>query len=198
MFYCGVNNFGEIVRQTKVTNMYLCQSVNKTYRWIVFGLNPIGDPEMPIYIDVPQKLVNVSISFANGTLIVNTGLDGCTVSVVSANDMGDSFFDVRNNVSSATFTNLTGEYSICITKKGYVPYLAKCGNTVYIQNEFINRDYVVYSNQTFAGSDVTTAVPNGPVEINKGKTVIKGTEVTINKNFKVKSGASLTILPGSN
>lgn len=198
MFYYGVNNFGEIVRQTKVTNMYLCQSVNKTYRWIVFGLNPIGDPEMPIYIDVPHKFANVSISFANGTLIVNTGLDGCKVSVVSANDMGDSYFDVKNNVSSATFTNLTGEYSICITKKGYVPYLAKCGNTVYIQNEFINRDYEVYSNQTFAGSDVTTAVPNGPVEINKGKTVIKGTEVTINKNFKVNSGASLTILSGSN
>lgn len=95
---------------------------------------------------------------------------------------------------SATFTNLTDEYSICITKTGYVPYVAKCGNTVYMQNESINGNYEVFSNQTIAGSNVTTNKPNGPVEINKGNTRIKGTNgVTINDSFEVKNGASIEI-----
>ena len=36
--------------------------------------------------------------------------------------------------------------------------------------------------------------PNGPVEVNKGNTIINGTNgVTINDSFEVKNGASLEI-----
>lgn len=115
------------------------------------------------------------------------------ICVASANDMGDSYYDIRNG-TSASFSNLTDEYSICVTKKGYIPYIAKCGNTVYMQNESINRDYEVFSNQTIAGSNVTTNVSSGPVTINKGKTTIKGINgVTINDSFEVKNGASIEI-----
>lgn len=107
--------------------------------------------------------------------------------------MGESYYDVRAGMS-ASFSNLTDEYSICITKPGYVPYLAICGNTVYMQDESINTDYQVFSNQTIAGSDVTTNKPNGPVKINKGNTIIKSTNgVTIYNSFEVKEGASLEI-----
>ena len=107
--------------------------------------------------------------------------------------MGDSYYDVRTGMS-ASYSNLTDEHTICVTKPGYVPYKAKCGNTVYIQDEVVNSDYEVFSNQTFAGSDVTTNKPNGPVEINKGSTIINGsTGVTINDSFEVKKGASLEI-----
>lgn len=187
------NNYGEIVRNVKTSMIPLCNIYYNVYRWLLFGLNPIGDPEMPIFTSVPQAFTNVAISFTNGTLNVNTGVSNCKICVSSANDMGDSYYDVRNG-TSASFSNLTDEYYICITKKGYVPYLAKCGNTVYMQDESINRDYDVFSYQTFAGSNVTTVKPNGPVEINKGKTIIRGTNgVTISNSFKVKGGASLEI-----
>lgn len=187
------NSFGEIVRKVKISMIPQCNSYNNVYRWLLFGLNPIGDPEMPIFTSVPQKFTNVNISFTNGTLTVNTGVSDCKICVISDNDMGDSYFDVRSGIS-ASFSNLNGEYSICITKKGYVPYIAKCGNTVYLQNESIKGDYQIFSNQTFAGSNVTTNKPNGPIEIIKGKTTIIGTNgVTINNSFEVKSGASLEI-----
>lgn len=56
-----------------------------------------------------------------------------------------------------------------------------------------------FSNQTIAGSNVTTTKPNGLVEINKGKTKIKGTNgVTISNSFEVKAGASLEIKTKTN
>ena len=193
MFGGSEKRFGEIVKQTKENIMPHCSNYTTPYRWLLFGLNPIGDPEMPIFIDTPQKFTNVTVSFANGTLTVISGVSDCKICVASADDMGDSYYAVRNGMS-ATFTNLTDEYSICITKTGYVPYVAKCGNTVYMQNESINGDYEVFSNQTIAGSNVTTNKPSGPVEINKGNTIIKSTNgVTINDSFEVKNGASIEI-----
>ena len=63
-----------------------------------------------------------------------------------------------------------------------------------MQNESVNGDYEVFSNQTIAGSNVTTNRPNGSVEINRGNTIIKGINgVTINDSFEVKKGASLEI-----
>lgn len=188
------NNYGEIVRKVKLSMISQCNSYYDVARWLLFGLNPIGDPEMPIFISAPQTFNSVNISFANGTLNVNTGVSNCKICVSSTNDMGNNYFDVRNG-TSASFSNLTDEYYICITKKGYVPYLAKCGNTVYMQNESVNRDFDIYSNQTIAGSNVTTINPIGPVIINKGKTIIKGSNgITINNDFEVKGGASLEII----
>jgi len=193
IFNDNSNNYGEIVRLVKASMLPFCNSYYDVNRWLLFGLNPIGDPEMPIFTNVPQKFTNVSISYTNGTLTVNTGVSDCKICVASTNDMGDSYYDIRNG-TSASFSNLTDEYSICVTKKGYIPYIAKCGNTVYMQNESINRDYELYSNQTIAGSNVTTNVSSGPVKINKGKTTIKGTNgVTINDSFEVKNGASIEI-----
>lgn len=186
-------NFGEMVRKAKETISSYCDTYYDPYRWLLFGTNPIGDPEMPIYTRRPKKFENVSISFSKGSLFINTREDDCKICVASMNDNGASFYDISTG-SSASFSNLTDDYRICITKQGYVPYIARCGNNVYIQDESINTDYEVISNQTIAGSNVTTDKPNGPIEINKGKTIIKCTNgVTINDSFDVKKGASLEI-----
>lgn len=186
-------NFGEMIRKAKIDILRDCNTYDEPYRWLLFGLNPIGDPEMPIYTKKPKKFTNVSIAISNGALSINTGVDDCRICVASANDIGASYYDVRIG-NSASYSNLTDDYSICITKQGYVPYIARCGNTVYLQNESVNTDYEVFSSQTFAGSNVATDKPNGPVEINKGNTIINGTNgVTINDSFEVKNGASLEI-----
>lgn len=186
-------SYGEVVRKTKEDIVSLCSRLNLAYRWLLFGLNPIGDPEMPIVIDTLKNFSDVTISFSNGTLSVNTGVNDCKICVVSAYDMGDSYYDVRSG-SNAVFNNLADDYSICITKNGYVPYVARCGNNVYIQNQYIEKDFEVYSNKTCVGGDVTTFLPNGPVEISNGKTIIHGNNgVTLKNNFNVKIGASLEI-----
>jgi len=73
------------------------------------------------------------------------------------------------------------------------------GNTVYMQNEIVNRDYEIISCQTLAGRDVTASKPNGPVEIKTGKTTIKSENgVTLKNSFEVRKGASLEIRSGTN
>lgn len=187
-------NYGEMVRSAKNDIVSHCYSYNMAYRWLLFAVNPIGDPEMPIYMVTPQKFTKVSISFSNGALSINTGESDCTICVSSANDIGDSYYEVREG-TNFSFSNLTDDYNICITKPGYIPYIARCGNTIYMQDELINTDLEVISNQMIIGSNITTAKPNGLVEINKGNTIIKSTNgVTINDSFEVNKGASLEIM----
>ncbi len=73
-------------------------------------------------------------------------------------------------------------------------YVARVGNSVFLQNETIINNLPIFSTTTYAGSDVTTSKPQGPVSIEKGKVTNKcnGT-VTIKNNFEVKMGAELEI-----
>lgn len=114
-------SFGYAVAEAKQAMIGLCKSYN-TYRWLQFALNPIGDPEMPIYTSVPQKfnMANISVGL-NGSLMVNAGVAGCTICLMSVDDMGESLYDKRMNVQSATFYPGQSNVSVCITKSGYQP-----------------------------------------------------------------------------
>ena len=46
--------FGDVVKSSKMALASRCNNYNMM-RWIQLGLNPIGDPEMPIYILKPQN-----------------------------------------------------------------------------------------------------------------------------------------------
>lgn len=99
----------------------------------------------------------------------------------------DNFYSFLNSKRYGTFKQTLKSVFTNSSFSGW-------GNTVYLQNESVNTDYEVFSNQTFAGSNVTTDKPNGPVEVNKGNTIINGTNgVTINDSFEVKNGASFEI-----
>ena len=84
---------------------------------------------------------------------------------------------------------------MCISKQGYIPYIARVGNSVYLQNEDIVRNLSVFSTNTYAGSNVNSSMPQGPVSIQKGKVTNKSTgSITIQNDFEVKAGAELEIL----
>ena len=164
------------------------------YRWLIMSLNPIGDPEMPIFTETPQKFTNINIAFSNGSLSVTTGVAGCRICVSSVADYGDSYYELANNTNSASFCGVNDDCFLCITKPGFIPYVARVGNSVFLQNETIINNLPIFSTTTYAGSDVTISKPQGPVSIEKGKVTNKcnGT-VTIKNNFEVKIGAELEI-----
>ena len=88
----------------------------------------------------------------------------------------------------------SGEYNVCITKQGYIPYIAMVGGTVYVQNEDIGSDRNIYASNVFIGKDVTAEKPQGPVTISEGTTKIKHKgDVRITNSFSVNRGAKLEI-----
>ena len=93
------------------------------WRYLQFSINPLGDPEMPIYTATPQNFSNVQISVgSNGNVTVSTGgVDSCTIALTSL-DNGQSYFDVAENVSSYTFPDVYARCYVTITKHNYCPY----------------------------------------------------------------------------
>ncbi len=189
--------FGEAVTHAKETFTTYCSDYFTPYRWIMFGLNPVGDPEMPVFLHVPMRFDNLSISFSNGTLNVNTGESDCTICVSSASDSGESYYEVQNG-TIASFSSVLDGYTVCITKPGFIPFVATCSNVAYIQNESIDGNYNVVSGYVYVGSDVTTSKPQGEVVIQSGNVEIHGMDgVTIKNDFQVQTGATLKIVTGN-
>lgn len=116
--------FGAVAAYTK--QMFVDNAnLNETngYRYLQFGINPLGDPEMPIYTSAPQNFSAAQISVAsNGNVTVSTGgVDNCTIALTSI-DNGQSYFEVAEDVSSYTFTGVNSRCYVTITKHNYRPY----------------------------------------------------------------------------
>ena len=82
-------NWREIAALAKVSELEKCQTLG-IERWLQFSLNPIGDPEMPIYVTTPKEFKNVVItkgdfmhssSKSPNCLTVEAGTPGCVISV---------------------------------------------------------------------------------------------------------------------
>lgn len=120
-------HYGAVAAYTK--QMFVDEAnVNETngYRYLQFGINPLGDPEMPIYTSAPQDFTNVQISVnGNGDVTVSTGgITGCTIALTSL-DNGVSYFNVAEDVSSYTFTEVDARCYVTITKHNYRPYQSR-------------------------------------------------------------------------
>lgn len=114
-------NFGTVVAKAKAQMIGRCGESN-SYRWIQFGLNPIGDPETPIYTDYPQEMGQaISTIYKGGTVIADAGMEGCNICVMSSRDYGETYYQVRKNVRKAVFSNVSTDVSVCFTKQNYIP-----------------------------------------------------------------------------
>ena len=93
------------------------------FRYLEFAINPLGDPEMPIYTAVPQNFTDVLITSDenNNVTVFTGGITGCTIALTSTDD-GVSYFEVAENVSSYVFPEVTCPYRVTITKHNYRPY----------------------------------------------------------------------------
>lgn len=187
------SNFGKAVSRGKDHNIGMCDE-DGFFRWLLFGVNPLGDPEMPVFISEPLTFDNVEVSFANGEVRANSNVSGCTFCIMDKTD--NDVYYVRENASTAAVRNLDGVYQICITKPGYIPYIAIAGSGVYIQNETFDYPvHVISSNKTYIGTNVTNQQPTGNVEIkNRGSMVVKKKNgVTIENGFSVELGSTFEI-----
>ena len=163
-------------------------------RVLTFGINPVCDPEMPIYISTPLELTQTQVSLSNGNLTINIGENDCRVCVMSYDDFGESYYNVQTVNGSITLPDIQQTVSVCITKPGYLPKTYIIGGTIYIQNETFYNKTNVHGNNVFIGRDVTNQKPEGEVVVIKNSTKVKSPGgTTITRDFEVKPGAEFEI-----
>jgi hypothetical protein len=83
---------------------------------------------------------------------------------------------------------------MCLTRSNYIPYRTIIGETVYLQNEFLEHGLNVNANNVYIGRNVASDRQQGPVTVENGKSTIRGKNgVTISNDFEVKLGAVVEI-----
>ena len=186
------HNYAEVVAIAKMQKINV-SGTNEAERWIQLGLNPIGDPEMPVYTQTPIEFDSCAISYVDSGIVVNAGTDSCTICVMSTADNGASYYDVRNYVGSAVFPNINEEVSVCVTKHNHVPKIVIAGPVINIQNENISDSRTYVADSVNVGTHVTDEKPIGDVVLEGGTTRIKAKSVKLMPGTLVKIGSQLKI-----
>lgn len=198
LFNSESNCLGDAICNSKSDFCANCNEYN-SYRWMHLALNGFGDPEMPVYKDIPSTIPSVTINFNGSDLSCTSGVERPMLCLMSKYDGGNEFYyynygHVSPFVSDNVFHQMFGEYSFCLTKKDYLPTLAVIGNTVHLQNEILTGKNNVISYHTLIGSNVTNQALEGTVTIENGTTVITShNDVIITGDFEVKLGAEFEI-----
>lgn len=199
LFHPNSNHcLGEAIRSSKMTFVANCNDYNST-RWMYLALNAFGDPEMPVYKSTPSAIPNVTVDFNGSDLTLTTGVERPYLCLMSKYDEGNEFYYYNYGNGSPysydnIFHNMFGEYSFCLTKKGYLPTLALIGNTIHLQNESLSGNNNIISYHTLIGSNVTNQTSQGGVTIESGSTVITSrNDVIITGDFEVKQGGEFEI-----
>lgn len=131
-------NFGRVVATAKAEKI-IWTNHDGYHRWLQFGLNPVGDPEMPIYINEPKTFDEANVSFGANNITINTGVPGCRVCIMSRKDNGLSYYRVFEEVQLVSVLEAVPDVSICITKQGYVP---KTYGLISIESQILDNSIV--------------------------------------------------------
>lgn len=189
LFASEDTHFGEVTSKAKVDNIAVSQ-VDKAYRWVQLGLNPIGDPEMPLFIDTPKEFGSIDISKTGNAVMIDTGVSDCRICVMSSSDSGKKYYKVYDNIRTISLSDLPTRCSICVCKPGYIP---KCISLCILQNQTLTTSQTYDYDVVLVGSSVTTARTEGPVVIQSGRTEIKSSKAYVEPTTIVKKGASFII-----
>lgn len=197
MFGCvECENLAKIVSVAKYEKSSFAIS-HAYYRWIQFGLNTLGDPEMPVFTEKPICFNNINITCSGSTLNVKTNVEGCRVCVMSSQDNGKSYYSVENG-KECVFHNVSGDVSIVVTKRNYIPYIKTAyfepqPENVYVQNENINGNKSFYGETIHIGTNVTNSKQQGDVRINGGTYIFDAEKYVIKPNVYISRDAKVTV-----
>ncbi len=184
-------NYGVLVTAAKLAMVPQCNS-DYPERWVQFGLNPIGDPEMPIFTTLPKNFDKSIVNELDGELRIDTRVDGCRVCIMSAWDLGSSYYRVWDDVRNLSVTDFPSNFSICITKHNYIPHHEVRG---YIQNETLTGESETVGGIVKIGSDVTPLKEVGPAVFSNGSvTTIKAETTIMGPGTKINKGAKVSII----
>ncbi|MBP3211926.1 MAG: hypothetical protein J6M41_05080 [Prevotella sp.] len=190
-------NFGLLVKETKKNSQTDFYNSYTAERWLRFSINPIGDAEMPIYVDTPKQFQNVVVdNSSDSTITIYTGVDSCRVCLMDMNG-GSGLYQVENNINTVSINNAPEIFSLCISKQGYATYSCvvrrSSNSSFYLQNENIRDCQYITAQKVYIGDSVTNEKPHGNVVITKGRVEVNANETIMEGGFEVKRGAELIV-----
>lgn len=184
----GCKNYGRVVADAK-KNQIGDSSNNGAGRWVQFGLNPIGDPEMPIFISEPKHFERIESMYSSGPVIIDANHYEYNMCAMSADDDGASYYKVDYCGHEIPLTDLPVNSIISITSHGYIPDVYK---VCLIQNETISDDKAYDCDIVKIADSLTSQKYFGPVVVKSGTTTINASDVIID-SITVEQGAELVI-----
>ena len=115
------HNFAKCATDAKLNKTADCFQYTP-FRWLQFSLNPIGDPELPIYTTQPESIKEPKLDYSNGILTVAPVEDNTNITVTSLSDYGESFYEsVKNSSNEIDFPKIDFSVAISLTRPGYLP-----------------------------------------------------------------------------
>ena len=100
------------------------------HRWVHYGINPVGDPEMPVFTQTPRSFDNANVSFNPirrpgsqyfGETVIDTGEDNCRVCIMSESDNGQRYYKIYDDVRYVRIDGILGGCVATITKQNFIP-----------------------------------------------------------------------------
>lgn len=186
-------HWGQIVSIAKLKMVPKTKSVGSA-RWVQLGLNPIGDPEMPVYKSTPLDFTSLSVNTSNDRISLSIGETDSDVCIMSCDDNGDSLYSVYKNVQTITVDTLSQNNQICITKQGYIPKtFIVSSQDIYVQNETLINDFDFVGNRLYMGKHVTDFCTDGIVELKDAHVNLRGNEINLCPGVSLNSNVTLQV-----
>lgn len=201
---------GESVAYAKNQNIEACNEYSGE-RWIQYGLNLLGDPELNLYTDsihFSEKDEDYFLTISQEQIRISSLVKDFVCTLTSKQDYGYSFFQ-STEFNDSCINNDTIYYCydfsipesisikdlrLCLIKRNHLPLIIDDIEGTYIQNEIYTNNRTITGKNIYIGSNVTRSKAEGPVIIENGSTTFDATNtVTIKNDFECKKGAILEI-----
>lgn len=120
------NSFASIAAEAKAS-LSGNYSGSGAYWFLQYALNPMGDPELPIFTTNPKEFENVKIYRWGNRLTINTGgVENCRI-CLSGVSTEKGYLERAEGVSFHTFSDIPEDFQLTITRPNYIPYQYKNG-----------------------------------------------------------------------
>lgn len=165
-------SFGRITTKAKLSKISQSEE-DEFYRFIQFALNPIGDPEMPIFINVPNSFSKVSVKqfYRLNRLYyeIDTGEAGCNI-CLSGTLNGEPTQVIFRNVQKIQTPYMPLNPTLCITKDHFVPYVRTGSAIMQAQDYGVTMmktsDYIVGCNLSSSSHSLDVLTERESMESN--------------------------------
>lgn len=183
-------NYGKVVALAKNALASASYQGYGPYRWLQFAINPIGDPETPVFISKPKVFSNAYFKrLQNEKIHVYSGVPSSTLCVKSLEDNGKSEYTILKGISGYGNFDMYRETSLCFTKPGYIPYQFLIYN---FQNQIL-KDRKVRGDLVRMGSNTLPKLDKRIVKF-QGDVTISSPCVEILAGTEIPKGAKLTVI----
>lgn len=134
-------NFGKLVGEAKYSMAPFITN-NASVRYVQYGLNPVGDPEMPVYTSIPQKFNNIVIGTSKNYIEAkgDVSFGAITLSSETETPLVYEYYESLKNTSEICLENLPQKYLLTFSKQGYIPktyygFNLNSGHYIYEENQ---------------------------------------------------------------